>query len=283
MKKFVIAIIILPILILIVCAILILLSFKAKPASATTGTVSTSNQEQQTRIDDLSSQVNAFNSLIAKLQSRLNVLETPATSTTTTPPATNEPDSSVINYSSVIDDMTASIDKLTTQVRILQENVMTLQDNMKGNATNIGTNSMTVNGLDVTFITNAIDVGITGSSTPGTAQFAIKITNLTNSMVSNLDVTGTITSIENISTNMAAAYPQLTDAAALCTIAYSNTGSNTVNFEAYGSKGGLSIPVGGSITIRPKIAILASSTYKLPATSFIITLKAITYDGGTPK
>jgi len=41
--------------------------------------------------------------------------------------------------------------------------------------------------------------------------------------------------------------------------------------------------VGGLITIRPKIYILAAATYKLPATSFVITLKAITYDGGTPK
>ena len=269
MKKLFIAI--------IVCTILILLSLKAKPASTTTGTVSTSNQELQTQIDDLSSQVNAFNSLISKLQARLNVLETPPTSTIITTPVVDELDSSIM------DDMTVSIDKLTTQVHILQENVMILQDNMKGNATNIGTTSMTVNGLDVTFIANGIDVGTTGSTTPGTAQFAIKITNLTNSVVSNLDVTGTITSLGNISVNMATNYPQLTDAAALCAMAYSNTASSTINFEAYGSKGSLSIPVGGSITIRPKISIMAAAPYKLPATSFIIALKTITYDVGTPK
>ena len=192
-------------------------------------------------------------------------------------PVTDEPDSGII------DDMKTSIDKLTTQVRILQENVMILQDNMKGNATNVGTTSITVNGLDITIIANGIDVGTTGSTTPDTAQFAIKIANLTNSVVSNADVTGTITSSVDISAYMAAGYPQLTDVAALCTMAYSNTSSNTLNFEVYGSKGSLSIPVGGSITIRPKISIMAAVTYKLPATSFIIAVKAITYDGGTPK
>ena len=269
MKKLIIAV--------VVCSLFIFSSCKAKTATSTTGTPPPSAQDLQTQIDDLSIQVKVFDDLISKLQARLNVLETTPTTTTSTPPVIEEPDSTIT------DDMTANIDKLTTQVRILQENVMTLQDNMKGNATNIGTNSMSVNGLDVTFIMNTIDVGITGSSTPGTAQFAIKITNLTNSVVSNLDVTGTITSLENVSMNMATGYPQLTDAAALCTMAYSNTGSDTVNFEAYGVKGGLSIPVGGSITIRPKISILASGTNKLPATSFIIALKAITYDGGTPK
>ena len=272
MKKLIIAI--------AVCSLLVFSSCKAKIAATTTGTPPLSTEELQTQIDSLSSLVNAYNSVISSLQSRLTVLETPATITTSTtppPPVTNEPDSTAI------DDLTARIDKLTTQVRILQENIMTLQDNMKGNATNIGTNSMSVNGLDVTFIINGIDVGITGSAAPGTAQFAIKITNLTNSVVSNLDITGTITSLEKISVNMAAGYPQLTDAAGLCTMAYSNTGTDTVNFEAYGGKGSLSIPVGGSITIRPKISILASATYKLPAASFIIALKAITYDGGTPK
>jgi len=269
MKKLIIAV--------VVCSLLVFSSCKAKAATSTTGTPPPSVQDLQTQIDDLSIQVKAFDDLISKLQARFNVLETPPTTPTSTSPVADEPDSTVI------DDVTANIDKLTTQVRILQEDVLTLQESLKGNATNIGTNSMSVNGLDVTFIMNTIDVGITGSSTPGTAQFAIKITNLTNSVVSNLDVTGTITSLENVSMNMATGYPQLTDAAALCTMAYSNTGSNTVNFEAYGGKGGLSIPVGGSITIRPKISIMASATCKLPATSFVIALKAITYDGGTPK
>ena len=105
---------------------------------------------------------------------------------------------------------------------------------------------------------------------------------MSNSIVPNLDVTGTITSSENITSNIAAGYSQSTDAAAMCRMAYSNTSSNTINFEAYGGKGG-AIPVGGLITIRPKIYILAAATYKLPATSFVIALKAITYDGGTPK
>jgi hypothetical protein len=232
MKKVFIAIIACTILILIVCTILILQSFRAKSSTTTTGTISISNQELQTQIDDLSSQVNVFSSLIPKLQSRLSVLETPVTTTTTTTPTITEPDPTVI------DDMTTKIEKLTTQIRLLQDDMLALQENLKGNATNIGTNSMYVNGLDVTFITNGINVGITGSSIPGTAQFAIKITNLSNSIVSNLDVTGTITSSENISSTIAAGYPQLTDASILCTMAYSNTSSNTINFEAYGGKGG---------------------------------------------
>jgi len=264
----------------VVFALLVFSSCKAKNVTSTTGTAPPSVQELQTQINDLSSLVNAYSNVISGMQSKLDALETQVTATISTLsmiPPESEPDSSVI------DDMNANIEKLTAQVHILQEDVLTLQDNLKGNATNIGTNSISVNGLDVTFVVNGIDVGITGSATPGTAQFAIKITNLTNSIVSNLDVTGTITSLETISSNMAAGYPQIIDAAALCTMSYSNTGANTVNFEAYGNKGSLSIPVGGSITIRPKISILAAGTYKLPATSFLIAIKAITYDGGTPK
>jgi hypothetical protein len=62
-------------------------------------------------------------------------------------------------------------------------------------------------------------------------------------------------------------------------MAIANAGTNIITFEAYGSKGSLSIPIGGSITIRPKISILAVSPNKLSPTTFTIALKAITYDG----
>jgi hypothetical protein len=137
---------------------------------------------------------------------------------------------------------------------------------------------VTLNGLSVSFLTNDIIMGPTGSVIPGTAQFAVKVVNTTTATISNLDITGTITGSNNFSSFMAANYPQLIDGAALCSYTYSTGGSSVVHFEAYGGSKTLSVPAGGSITIRPKLSILAVSPYQLSITTYNIALNAITYD-----
>jgi outer membrane murein-binding lipoprotein Lpp len=238
--------------------------------TSTTDITSTSEQELQTQINDLSNKLSAFNNIISQLRSQMKAIQTP-----TTTPADEE-------VLSDIDITTASIDKLNTTVISLQNQVTALQASLKAAETTIGTSSVTVNGLSIIFITNSIDIGMTGSTTPGVAQFAIKIINTTSSAISNVDVTGTITSSESLSGTMASAYPQLTDGAGLCSYAYSTgsiNGPYTLNFEAYSSsKTSLSIPAGGSITFRPKMSIMAITNYKLPATTFKLALNTITYD-----
>jgi hypothetical protein len=125
---------------------------------------------------------------------------------------------------------------------------------------------------------NNITIGPIGSVTPGTAQFAIKIVNTTGLAISNIDVTGTITGSNTYSYYLASAYPQLIDGAALCSYTYSTGGSNVISFEAYGGSKALSIPAGGSLTLRPKISLLAQSPYQIPVTTYNIALNAITYD-----
>ena len=82
---------------------------------------------------------------------------------------------------------------------------------------------------------------------------------------------------------MANGYHQVIDGSKVCTIAYSFTGGSKILFEAYGSGKTLSIPVGSSITIRPKVSILAMEHYTLPANTFYVGVNAITYDSGVSK
>jgi hypothetical protein len=242
----------------------------------------------------------AVNALISTLQNRMKtitaiptttpVIETPVittptiitttVTTTTTPPApdglTNQ------QISDYIDFLTANVTNMATEISALQDQIVTMQSSMASNATNIGTSSISVNGLNVLFITNNIDVGATGGSTSGSAQFAIKITNNTPVTISNMDITGQILSSSVIAGLMANNFPQITDASGLCSIAYSNTATDTISFEAYGSKGSLTIPAGGSITLRPKISVLALANGRIPPTTFTISLKAVTYDLPVP-
>lgn len=286
MKKLIIA--------LVVCLLLISTSCKFGKATTPVNTKKPpTTDELQTQIWDLSAQIGAYTVIINGLGTKGDGLATPAPEITTTTPAIPAADGT---DAVDIDAMSANVDKLTTQVRILQENVMQLQQNMKTNATNIGTTSMKINGLDVTLLTNGIEVGTIGvtpsdstgagsgkstATTPGSAQFAIKITNLSKNAISNLDITGTITSMDNITLNSAVGYPQVTEAGGVAAIAFSNTGENIITFEAYGSaKGNLTIPAGGSVTIRPRLTYVAAATKVIPATSFILAINAITYDGG---
>ncbi len=268
-KRIIYIIIVITVAIIIVCSFLVFKSCNPAKSddTSTTKTASISEQQLQSQIYDLSNKVSAFNNIMSQFQSQIKTIETPTTS-----PANPQ-------ASSDISAITASIKKLNTAVGSLQTQITALQDSLKAAETTIGTTSVSINGLSVIFITNIVDIGMIGSSTPGVAQFAIKIINTTNSTLSNIDVTGTISSSYYLSGTMASGYPQLTDGAGLCSYAFSQSGTNTLNFEAYSNtKTSLSIPAGGSITLRPKISVQAMANNQLPAMTLTLALNKITYD-----
>ena len=49
-------------------------------------------------------------------------------------------------------------------------------------------------------------------------------------------------------------------------------------FEAYGGKSTITIPAGGTVTLRPKVTVLAQTGTLLPNALFSVTLTAITFD-----
>ncbi len=260
-----------------ICSLLSLLlvftsckSSKADAKAATTTTTPTLTQTEkqlQSQIDALSQKVSLIGSDVGKVQSQIKTLVTP-----TAVPA--KPEGPV-----EIDAMATSIKKLNSAVGSIQEQVTALQKSLQAAETTIGNKDITINGLSVIFITNNIDIGITGSSTPGTAQFAIKIINTNKSAVNNLDFTGTISSWQLYPNSMANGYPQITDVAGLCSFAYNSSSSNSMSFEAYGTgKTSISIPAGGTITIRPKISVMAAPNCQIPAMTVQIGLNTITYD-----
>jgi hypothetical protein len=64
----------------------------------------------------------------------------------------------------------------------------------------------------------------------------------------------------------------------LCTYNIYIGGTSTVYFEAYGGKTGIAIPACGTVTLRPKISLLASTGNQIPATTLSVSLTAITFD-----
>jgi hypothetical protein len=65
----------------------------------------------------------------------------------------------------------------------------------------------------------------------------------------------------------------------LCSYVYYVTQGRVINFEAFGNgKTSLSIPAKSSVTIRPKITLLAGAGQHFPAATFSIALNTITYD-----
>jgi hypothetical protein len=252
----------------ILCSLLVFASCGKAEAAATSAAATTATPEQlQSQIKELSDKVSVCNGTISTLQSKINALET-ATVSIASPQDSSE-----------IDDIKTNITKLTNAVITISNEVTALQTGLQASVTTIGNTSVEINGLGIVFITKDIPIGPVGSATPGVAQFAIKIVNTSGKAITNIDITGVITSSQSLSISMASGYPQLTDGAGLCNYAFSSSGTNTLSFEAYSNtKTTLAIPAGGSITLRPKLTTLAATGYQLPATSYIISLSMISYD-----
>jgi hypothetical protein len=268
-----------PIIIIVVCSLIALSLFLVKSfvlsnsgGDSANQIVAASEQGLQSQINDLSGQISSLNKVVSQLQSQTKVITT----------QTDSQSNQVVL--SKIDIMTTQNEQLTSEIDSLQAQMATMRDKLKAADTAIGTTPVNVNGLNVTFITDNIELGMTGASSPNAGQFAIKIANNTSSAFNNIDVTGTITSSQCFMGILAPGYPQLVDGTGLCSYVYYLTQDKTLNFEAYGSgKTSLSIPAGGSIIIRPKIILLTAANEHYPTATFNIALRTITYDTGTTK
>ena len=264
--------------VIVVCSLLACAGCKSA-GKITPSAATTSDQQLQSEINTLSIQVNAFNTAVSQLQSQINTTITPATTTTT---EDSQIAASISSLTDNIKNLNSTIATMQKQINSnengLLQQVEALQNSLQAAATNIGVLPVTLNGLSVSYITNNITIGITGATLPGTAQFAVKITNTTTNAITNLDVTGYITSSMPFSPSIAVTYPQVVDATGLCTYNIYIGGTSTVYFEAYGGKTSISIPAGGTVTIRPKISLLASTGNQIPATTLSVSLTAITFD-----
>ena len=232
-----------------------------------------SEQRLQSQIDDLSAKMSVFDSIVSQLQSPFEGAGNQGPS-----PETEQ------QVTSRMDSIAADTQRLSVEIDSLQAQVATLHDRLEAADTDIGITPVTSNGLSITFITNNIETGMIGSSDPSMGQFSIKIANSTASAMTNVDVTGTITGSQYFSETLASGYPQLSDGSGLCSYVFFITEDRKLNFEAFGNgKTSLSIPAGGSITLRPKISLLAKANEHLPAMTFSISLKNITYDVAATK
>ena len=281
MKKIIIAI--------LLSILLIFTSCIKKPVASPAVTTTPSIQQLKAQIDDISTHISAQYSLLSTLQAQLKKnselsLKPVATTTTiittvpaitTTPPTPQGPTTAEI--ADQVDFLRTNIQNLGDKMSALEDQMQTLQDNLAGNATNIGITSQTVNGLNVLFITNNIDIGATGM-TANSAQFALKITNNTCGVISNLDVTGLITTAVPFGGILATGYPQVIDGGGTAIVTSAYAGDKIVTFEAYTSGKTTTIPAGASITIRPKISIAASANNRVAPTTFTLSINAITYD-----
>jgi len=278
MKKLIIGVVVCSLLVCVIVVCLLLVCASCKSANKVAApTTTTYEQQLQSQINALSSQVDAFNTAVAQLQSQINT-----TTTSTTSPVDQQTLDEVSTLTDTVKNLSNSISTLQKQINCnesgLLQQVEALQNSLQAAATSIGIMPLTLNGLSISYITNNITIGTTGTILPGTAQFAVKITNTTGNALSNLDITGYITNSNSFSQNVAAGYPQLIDGVGLCTYNFFTSGSGTLYFEAYGGKSSLSIPANGTITLRPKISMLAQTGYQLPITTFTVTLTAITFD-----
>jgi chaperonin cofactor prefoldin len=266
------------IIVIVVCSLLAGASCKASNKTTPPVTTTTSAQQLQLQINALSGQINAFNSALSQLQSQINTT-TPTPTTTTEDPQVA---ASISSLTDTVKNLSNTISTIQKQINSnesgLLQQVEALQNGLQAAATSIGIMPVTMDGLNVSYIATNITVGATGATLPGTAQFAVKITNTTGNNLANLDINGYISSSNSFSTNFAPGYPQLIDGAGLCTYNFFTNGASTLYFEAYGGKSGLSVPAGGTITLRPKISMLALTGNQLPAANLGITLTAITFD-----
>lgn len=280
MKKYIIPVILCFLLVLGSC------SSKNKVEMATADSVSAATEDLQTQIIDLNSKLVAYNNSITQIESQMKTQKTSAS--TATKNIQGDIDELVENLAI----LATAVDDIQLQVTALQENTATiaslqaqiteLQDDLRASMTTIGIVPEFMDDLSVVFITERVDIGAIGEETAGTAQFAIKIMNNTDKVLTNIDVTGTIAGSQSFAQMLAAGYPLMVDGSGLCSYTFSVSGSRNIRFEAYGSaKTGLSIPVGGSITLRPKITVLAVEDYVLPAMTFVLSLDSISYDVAT--
>ena len=214
---------------------------------------------QIANLNPLGSTVATLQSQLSSIGSRLNDLQ----STVENLPQTN-----------------TNLTPITESITALQEQVKTLLANQSAN-TVIGTTPVIVNGLSVVFITNNVYLESSNAITAKTVQLSVKITNANSFAVKNVDITGVI-SFSPVLTGTAAGYPILVDASGTTNYTYYYGSGLSIVFECYNQTinkvvSTISIPANTSITLRPRITVLGSTT-ATPASSVVISLTTIAYD-----
>jgi len=178
----------------------------------------------------------------------------------------------------MVSQISALSDRLTVIEKAQQDFKTTLAGLSQPTTGVIGAQTQTINGLSVVFVSNGIQIpSVTTSVT--TAQLAVKITNTNSFNINNLDIIGKVI-FSSPTTNIAAGYPTLTDASKIYTYVSTFTGYNTIYFETYGGDKGqtISIPAGGSITLRPVVGLKAAATSVMTPGIITVSLDTIAYD-----
>jgi uncharacterized protein YukE len=230
----------------------------------------------------LSSTVNTLSGKIATLPSSVATLQSSVTSlqssVATLTSANKSLTTTVAANDVTIKGLTANVSNLQSNVSSLKSNVDQLQQLVGGQSVVIGVNPTNINGLSVTFpIPSGYIYGRAEATTPSYAQLAIKITNNNSYSIVNVDITGVVT----FSTNLyyiSPGYPTMVDANTGGPNYIANaTGGSSINYEVYSTAKipvAISIPAGGSLTLRPRIGLLKDAAYAT------ISISTISYDKG---
>jgi uncharacterized coiled-coil protein SlyX len=141
-----------------------------------------------------------------------------------------------------------------------------------------GGQSTTVNGLQVTSLVNNVAVG----SGMKTVPLAVRIANVNAFAVNKVDIAGTITLSTVIP--FASGYPIVSDGAGAVSYVTTFSASTTqvIGFEAYATPAGaaISIPTGGSITLRPVVTLGTVAPVIGYTSTFTLAITAIAFDKG---
>jgi hypothetical protein len=149
----------------------------------------------------------------------------------------------------------------------------------------LGTSPVSIGGLGVSFIVPSQLVSVPqGATSPSYAQLSVKISNSNSYSLVNVDIVGSITFSTGLY-GLAPNYPTLSDSVAGgVNYLASFNGANVINFEVYnfGPNGAaLSIPANASVTLRPRVGLLASTGAFFNSVNAVIAITGITYDKGS--
>jgi len=172
----------------------------------------------------------------------------------------------------------ADVAGLKQTVSGLSARVAELEKQTSGGGLVAGGQSTTVNGLQVTSLINNVAVGLGAKTVP----LAIRIANVNAFAVNKVDIAGTITLSAVI--QFSAGYPTVSDGAGAVgyVTTFSASTTQVIGFEAYATPAGaaISIPAGGSITLRPVVTLGATAPVIGYTSTFTLAITAIAFDKG---
>lgn len=220
--------------------------------------------------------VNSLVKSIEELRGKVAALE--ATNVSTLPAIR----ASAIDAQAKAETLQGQIASMDAEIEALNSTIQSLREALEDYGTSevIGIEDHDISGLSVVYVVNNTAITTVGAGNVRYAQLAIKLSNANSYAITNVDVVGKITLSYNLYGDLAAGYPKLSDAAAGWSYIYNYNADRVVDFEVYALGGKpIVIPAGGTITLRPKIELLAAPDETLPkAVRAVATITAIAYD-----